>query len=138
MTLSGDVFIYFQFPFEDGSHRDKWFVILNTSDISGKCISLKTTSHPERYQGCTRGCNKTRRCFYAPNNWQTCFTCDTFIQLPQIFEFDTKEIIEGCLKKHMELKQPISSDCLHQLKACLAGFHDDISDRHWAMIYKGK
>lgn len=138
MTIPGDVLRYFQFQFDDGSRRDKLFIILNTSDISGKCIALKTTSHPERYTGCIRGCNPNRKCFFAPNAWQTCFTCNTYIQLPQIFEFETKEIIEGCLQKRMELIQSISGDCLHQLKACLAGFKDDLSVRHWDMIYKGK
>jgi len=36
----------------------------------------------------------------------------------------------------IEVKATISSDCLAQLKNCLKKFKDDISERHWRMIFK--
>jgi hypothetical protein len=139
MLLPGDVFIYKQFAFEDGSQRDKWFVILNSPDHEKPCIVLKTTSNSARYQGCVKGCNKHLRCFFAPATWQTCFRVDTYIQLPQIIEFSTDTLYRESIARRIEFRpSPLSSDCFGQLKSCLAGFKDDISPSHWALIYKTK
>ncbi len=136
MPNPGDVFVYKQYVFEDGSQRDKWFIVLNTSDSEKPCIVLKTTSNGNHYQGCAKGCNKNRRCFFAPNSWQTCFSVDTYIQLPQIFQFSTVNLLKDGFAGRIEFKQPLTSDCIAQLKTCLAGFKDDISPLHWALIFK--
>jgi hypothetical protein len=143
MLQPGDIFIYKNYEFEDGSHRDKWFVVLNPTDNSSDpekpCIVLKTTSRPERYKGCTKGCNKQLRCFFTPVAWQTCFKLDTYIQLPQIIEFSADTLFKESLARKIEFQQPpLTSDCLGQLKTCLAGFKDDIAPLHWALIYKIK
>jgi hypothetical protein len=142
MLQPGDIFIYKKYTFEDGSQRDKWFVILNPSDNSSNpeypCLVLKTTSHPERYLGCTKGCNKPLRCFFAPVTWQTCFRIDTYIQLPQIIEFTAAKLNSESLARRLEFQPSLTSDCLGQLKSCLAGFKDDISPSHWDLIYKTK
>ncbi|NCQ56044.1 hypothetical protein GW797_07445 [Candidatus Parcubacteria bacterium] len=138
MPNPGDVFVYKQYVFEDGSQRDKWFIVLNTSDSEKPCIVLKTTSNGNHYQGCVKGCNKNRRCFFAPNSWQTCFSIDTYIQLPQIFHFSTATLLKDGFAGRIEFKQPLTSDCFSQLKSCLAGFKDDISQLHWDLIYKNK
>ena len=142
MIKPGDIFIYKQYTFEDGSQKDKWFVVLNGSDNSSNpetaCLVLKTTSNPKRYGGCVKECNKNLRCFFAPATWQTCFTTDTYIQLPEIREFSNGILFKESLARKIEFKSPLTSDCLGQLKSCLAGFKDDISPRHWALIYKAK
>ena len=138
MPKPGDVFIYKQYTFEDGSQRDKWFVVLNHSDSDTPCIVLKTTSQVHRYQGCLKGCNKHHRCFYAPISWQTCFTIDTYIQLPQIIEFPTLDLLKDGFSGRVEFQSSLTSDCLEQLKTCLAGFKDDINPFHWNLIYKTK
>ena len=139
MPQPGDILVYKNFPFEDGSQKDKLFVVLNHCDLERPCIALKTTSKDKRYQDCIKGCNKSHKCFYAPNDWQTCFTLHTYIQLPQIFEFATVELLRGKLAGTIEfLKDTLTSDCLGQLRSCLAGYKDDITTSHWNLIYKGK
>jgi hypothetical protein len=136
MPQPGDIFIFKDFTFEDGSQRDKWFVVLNASDLEKPCIALKTTSVPDRYIGCTQGCNRDRRCFYAPVTWQPCFLKDTYIQLPQIFEFSASELFSNRLRGKIEFRPALSRICFEQLKSCIAGFKDDIGTKHWDLIYK--
>lgn len=139
MPNPGEVFIYKQFVFDDdGSQRDKLFIVLNASDSEKPCIVLKTTSKEKHYQGCVKGCNKNRRCFFTPCSWQTCFSVDTYIQLPQIIEFSTTELLKGGLSGRIQFLQPLTNDCLAQLKTCLAGFKDDIAPLHWGLIFKNK
>ena len=138
MPQPGEIFIFRKYTFEDGTQRDKLFVVLNSSDLQKPCLALKTTSQPERYLGCVKGCNQKRRCFFAPVTWQSCFREDTYIQLPQIFEFPTAKLLQDGLGRRVEFIQPLTSDCLAQLKSCLAGFKDDISQSQWALIYKAK
>jgi hypothetical protein len=138
MPLPGDIIIVKQFEFEDGSQKDKWFVVLNTSDLEKPCLVLKTTSQPNRYQGCVKGCNKQLRCFFAPAVWQTCFRIDTYIQLPQMFEFPASALLRDRFAGKIEFNPPLTADCFAQLKSCLAGYKDDISQYHWALIFKTK
>jgi hypothetical protein len=138
MPQPGDVFIVKNYKFEDGSQKDKWFIVLNASDLQKPCLVLKTTSRPERYPGCVRGCNKSQRCFFAPTTWQTCFALDTYIQLPQIIEFPAANLLKDRFAGKIEFKLPLTTDCLAQLRSCLATFKDDISQSHWALVYKAK
>jgi hypothetical protein len=138
MPQPGEIFLYKNYPFEDGSQKDKLFVVLNYSDLEKPCLVLKTTSQPQRYQGCVKGCNKNRRCFFAPAIWQTCFKIDTYIQLPQIFPFSTSTLFSNRFAGIIEFLPSLTSDCFAQLKSCLATFKDDISPTHWDLIYKAK
>ena len=136
MPQAGEIFIYEQFQFEDGSQKDKWFVVLNNSDFDNSCLVLKTTSQSKWYQGCIKGCNKDHKCFFAPATWQTCFIVDTYIQLPQIFEFPASTLLQDGLAGRINFQPSLTTKCFAQLKSCLAGFKDDISKSHWNLIYK--
>jgi hypothetical protein len=138
MPQPGEIFWFKNFQFEDGSFKDKLFVSLNSSDLEKPCLALKTTSQSKWYPGCCKGCNKDRKCFFAPASWQTCFKVDTFIQLPQIIEFPTAKLIKERSSGNIEFLPSLSNDCLAQLKSCLAGYKDDIAPLHWALIYKTK
>lgn len=134
MPKPGDVLVIRDFVFEDETKRDKWFVVLNSADIDHPCLALKTTSVNKRYHDCIKGCNKNHKCFYAPVSWQSCFEKDTFIQLPEIFEFQADVLLRNGLQKRIEYRPPLTQDCFNMLKSCLAGFKDDISQHHWNLI----
>jgi hypothetical protein len=136
MPQPGDILCDKEFQFEDGSKKEKLFVVLNTADGDAPCLVLKTTSQEKRFQGSHQGCNPDKKVFYAPVKWQACFSKNTYIQLPQIFEFSAAELIRGGLSRQIYVNQAISSDCLAQLKNCLKKFKDDISERHWNLIFK--
>lgn len=99
MPGPGDILCFRDFEFEDGSKKDKLFVVLNATDVGTPCLVLKTTSQSKRYQGVNQGCNPNKKVFFVPISWESCFKLDTYIQLPQLFEFSTPELIKGGVQK---------------------------------------
>jgi len=132
----GQILFYENFPFENGSTKDKRFVILHVADINLPCLVLKTTSQAKWYKGCQEGCDPQKRVFFVPLSWRECFPRDTYIQLPQIFEISAAEIFAGTLSKGMRLMSALSVDCFARLKNCLKKFKGDISQEHWRLIFR--
>lgn len=136
MPQPGEILCYYDWPFEDGSKADKLFVVLNVADIKSPCLVLKTTSQSERYEGVRHGCNPQKRVFFVPTDWERCFKLDTCIQLPQIIEISTEELLQGALSKRIRMLSSLSADCFMQLTNCLKQFKEDISAQHWKLIFK--
>jgi hypothetical protein len=131
----GQVLYYENFQFEDGSAKDKLFVILYIGDINSPCLVLKTTSQSRHYKDCQEGCDQQKRVFFIPLNWRECFPLDTYIQLPQIIEIPAAEIFAGTLSRKMRLRNSLSIGCFARLKSCLKKFRGDISLQHWKLIF---
>lgn len=136
MPQPGEILYYRDWEFEDGSKGDKLFVVLNVADIQSPCLVLKTTSQPRRYGGVTKGCNPQKRVFFVPADWGRCFELNTYIQLPQVWEISTKELLEGHFSKKISTVGSLSPDCFAQLKSCLRQFKKDVSPKHWELIFK--
>lgn len=136
MPKPGEILLYKNYVFEDGSKGDKLFVVLNVADINLPCLVLKTTSQSSRYQGISRGCNPQKRVFFVPKDWGNGFQLDTYIQLPQIIEIPTRELLEGALSKQIRVVNSLLPDCLVELKNCLKKFKRDISQQHWKLIFQ--
>lgn len=136
MPKPGDILLYKDYVFEDGSQGDKLFVVLNNTDTNSPCLLLKTTSQPKRYQGVKAGCNYTRNVFFVTLTMgQNCFDCDTYIQLPQIIELPIVELLKGGLANKIARICCLSSGCFAQLRNCLRNFREDLSDTHWKLIF---
>lgn len=136
MPQRGEILLYKDYAFEDASKRDKLFVVLNIADINTPCLVLKTTSQSARYLGAKKGCNPSRRVFLVPAEWGGCFELDTYIQLPQIIEIPTVELLQGSLSKKIRIVNSLPPDCFAQLKNCLKQFKRDISPQHWRLIFR--
>ena len=136
MPNPGQILCYKDFEFEDGSKKDKLLVVLNDSDRDSVCIVLKTTSQSKHYEGVVRGCNPDKKVFFVPTNWEQCFTLDTYIQLPQIFQIPSDELLVGDISRKIYISTSLSLDCFKLLKDCLRNFRDDISPQHWKLIFK--
>jgi hypothetical protein len=136
MPNPGDILCCKDFQFEDGSKRDKLFVVLNIADGETSYLVLQTTSQSRKYPGVNQGCNPAKKVFFVPVNWANCFKLDTYIQLPQILEFSVPELIGGSLSRRISVTNALSSDCLAQLKNCLKKFKRDLSERHWNSIFR--
>lgn len=136
MPKPGDILCHKEYEFKDGSKKEKLFVVLNMADGNTPCLALMTTSQSKQYPRVNQGCNHTKRCFFVPTKWGNCFTLDTYIQLPRIFEFPVNKLLTGSFAKIVYVSNSISSDCLAQLKNCLKKFKEDLSERHWKLIFK--
>lgn len=135
MPQPGQILLYINYVFEDGSKGDKLFVILNVADLNIPSLVLKTTSQPKRYQGAKEGCNPQMKVFFVPADWGDCFELDTYVQLPEITEVSTKDLLEGSLSKAIHVVSSLSANCYAQLKNCLKNFRKDISEQHWKLIF---
>jgi hypothetical protein len=136
MPQLGQILCYKNYEFKDHSKRDKLFVVLNDTDKDSVCLVLKTTSQSKRYQDVVKGCNPQKRVFFVPTGWEQCFKLDTFIQLPEIFEITTDELLVGEISGKIYVSSSLSVDCFSKLKNCLRQFKEDISPKHWKFIFK--
>lgn len=136
MPYPGQILCYKDFEFEDGSKKDKLLVVLNDSDRDSVCLVLKTTSQSKHYESVVRGCNPEKKAFFVPTNWEQCFTLDTYIQLPQIFQITKDELLAGDISRKIYTSTSLSIECFRLLKNCLRNFRDDISPQHWKLIFK--
>jgi hypothetical protein len=136
MPGPGAILHYKGFRFEDGTAGDKYFIVLNKTEIDSDCLVLKTTSQEKRYGTVNQGCNPEKKVFYIPAGQVNCFKLNTFVQLPQIIEISTGELLKGMLSRKIIKEVDCLSDThLKQLKDCLEKFRIDIAAKHWESIF---
>jgi len=137
MPQPGQILYYkdFEFP-DDQSKRDKLFVVLNDTDRNSVCLALKTTSKSRRYEGVEKECNPQKKVFFVPTDWEQCFTLDTYIQLPEIFEIAGDKLLAGDISRRIYVSSSLSVECFKLLKNCLKQFKGDISAQHWKFTFK--
>ena len=136
MPQPGQILFYKDYEFDDHSKRDKLFVVLNDADTDSVCLVLKTTSQSRHYEGAGKGCNPQKRVFFVPRGWEQCFKLNTYIQLPEIFQITTDELLVGDISGKIYVSSSLTVDCFKLLKNCLKQFKDDISEQHWKLIFK--
>ena len=138
MPKAGDVLFYKEWVFEDGSQGRKLLVVLNTPpDIDTPLLVAKTTSNSKHYSGVNAGCNPSKRVFFVLQSDEPCFDCDTYIQMHGIWEITTEQMLSGSFARVIiPLETPVSPRCFQQIKGCLRNFRDDISTKHWNLIFR--
>jgi len=132
----GQILFYKDFEFEDHSKKDKLFVVLNDAERDSVCLVLKTTSQSRHYEGVQKGCNPPEKVFFVPTDWEQCFKLNTYIQLPQIIQITTDELLVGDISGKIYVSSSLSVECSKLLKNCLKQFKEDISAQHWKLIFK--
>jgi len=137
MPQPGQILYYqdFEFP-DDHSKKDKLLVILNDTDANALCLVLKTTSQSRRYEGVQKGCNPREKVFFVPLGWEQCFKVDTYIQLPQVFEIPTENLLVGDISGKVRVTSSLTIECFKLLENCLKQFRDDISAQHQKLIFE--
>ena len=136
MPQPGQILCYKDYEFEDHSKRDKLFVVLNDTDRNSVCLVLKTTSQSKRYKDVGKGCNPLRKVFFVPTDWEQCFKLDTYIQLPEIIQITTDELLVGDISGRVYISSSLSVECFRLLKNCLKQFKQDLSQQNWNLIFK--
>jgi len=136
MPQPGQILCYKEYEFDDHSKRDKLFVVLNDTDRNSVCLVLKTTSQSRRYKGVRKGCNPQSKVFFVPTDWEQCFQLDTYIQLPQIIQITTEELLVGDISGRIYVSSSLSVEGFKLLKDCLKQFKKDISQHDWELIFK--
>ncbi len=137
MARAGDILFHQEWIFEDGTKGRKLLVVINTPhSVDMPCLVLKTTSQKAHYSGAVSGCNVDQKVFLVLKTKEPCFDSDTYIQLPQIWELTNEDLLSGCFSKVISLlSDPMSDMCLIQLKTCLKYYKNDVSPKHWKLIF---
>lgn len=138
MPRPGQILFYRDYPFSNGSKKDKLFVVLNDTDSDARCLVLKTTSQSRHYARATQGCNPQQRVFFIPVSWDQCFRQDTYIALPQIIEIPIQKLVLLGVSRDIYVSTSLSLGRFKLLKSCLKGFKADISPEHWRMVFGSK
>ena len=136
MPGAGDILCDDRFRFSDGTIGKKLFVVLNDADPPDPWLVVKTTSKSKRFANVKAGCNASKRVFYIPGSVQEAFKLDTYIQLDEIFEYTATQFISGSWKKEITSIGQLSAMTFSQLKNCLKKLRDDISEKHYRLIFK--
>jgi len=119
----GDVFLYENYQFLNGTTRDKLFIVLNdyVNDGSSTCLALITTSQKSYYRTVIAGCNRPETVYVVPKGWDT-LLLDTFIPMRPIYLFSFGELIKLNMLNVVEKKTHISDRQLGDLLTCLEQF----------------
>ena len=136
MPAPAEVLCHDRFQFSNGTFGKKLIVVLNNPKSRDPCIVVKTTSQSRRYQGIKSGCNPEKRVFYLPDTGKEVIRGDTYIQLEETFELSVPEMTASVLRQELRSIGQLSALTLAQIKNCLKKFREDISDKHYKMIFK--
>ena len=130
----GAVFHHTQFQFHDGAIGDKYFVVLNEPVGEEPHVVAKTTSQLKD-RTYNKGCNPKPGIFYVPGGVEKAFPVDTLIQLTDLYEFSSQEILKGHLTdKTISFRENLSALAVSQLVNCVKALKDDISEYHFKLI----
>lgn len=135
MPNPGDILHYQKYEFEDGTRKNKFFIVLNKTKINSPCLVLQTTSQSKNFNNLNNGCNKNEKVYFIPQSTQACFKKSTYVKLPHIIEFTLQDLLTGSLRQQIDFKQPLTDKCFNELVECLKLFSYDISERHRKLIY---
>lgn len=137
MVEKGEVIYCPQYLLTEGVIHDTWFVVLDTPTLWDKMICLKSTSKGFRYGYVERGCNSDKhyKCFYIPSTWQSCFTQNSYLVLPDIYEISLTKFLDLSRKRQLISKGVLEKVCLDELLDCLSCFYDDIAEEHWERLF---
>jgi len=130
----GAVFHHTQFEFHDGAIGDKYFVVMNEPASDQPYIVAKTTSQLKD-RTFSKGCNPKPGVFFIPQGTEKAFPADTLIQLTDLYEFSSEEILKAHLKdKTISFREDLSALTVSQLVNCIRQLKEDISEYHFKLI----
>ncbi len=136
MPTTGEIISWPNYPFPDGSHSNKLFVVLNNSSNSeDPCLLLITTAQSKWYPNFQNGCNLKLQCFHIPLEWREGLRKPTFVLLPNILEITCAQLWGMYEDGVVALNIRLSAGCFKKMKECLLLFRGDISPRHYTLIF---
>lgn len=132
MPTPGDILHYEDFVFDDGTIRNKFFIVL----YDDPCLMLITTSNSLRYPMVkSYGCHPEKFTYFFPCGTNPVFPKPTFVVMQRIYELQHKEAKKMLSSRRITKRSPLSCNILNSIKECLKHFHDDISEEHWDLIF---
>lgn len=133
MSVPGDILHYKDFVFENGTVKNKYFIVLH----GDPCLTLITTSQSLRYPMVeTLGCHAAKMTFFIPIGQVNIFTKPTYLVMQRIYELPKNKIEKSIASHQIIKKATLPLPLFNSIKKCLGHFREDIADEHWDMIFK--
>ena len=134
---AGDILFHAQFTFHDGGTGSKLLIVLNDPDLpkDEPYLLIRTTSRlkEKQMQG---GCIAAWKLFYIPPTEGEYFTKPTLLQLDDFYELTAATVVRDGMQQILKQVGRLSALTLAQLKNCLKQIKEDISERHYRMIFR--
>lgn len=133
---AGDILLHSHFTYEDGTVGRKLLVILNVPDVSKNepYLFIKTTSRRKGKQ-MIPGCIAAWGIFYIPPH-KDVFDDHTVLDLLDIREIDPASVVKDHFEGHITKLSQLAALTFSQLKNCLKQIKEDISERHYQLIFR--
>lgn len=133
MPVPGDILHYEGFVFENGTVKNKYFIVLH----GDPCLTLITTSQSLRYPMVEKlGCHAQKMTFFIPNGEVKTFTKPTYLVMQKIYELPNSDVQKFIVTKQITKKATLPEVLFNSIKKCLSHFREDIADEHWDIIFK--
>lgn len=137
----GTIIIYENYRFNDGSIKDKLFIILNNSLDAHYLFTLKTTSQVKKQRlrintTLDSGCNEIHKMYYLiKQKHENMFDRDTIIHLDKVYKFRSHEIIHKKFKDECRIIGKLSNNILSDVLKCFKNYQDDIEIEVFKSIF---
>jgi len=135
---AGTVLHWPKFTFDDGSTKNKYFVLLNDVNDTGSStppyIFCITTSK-QKLRPYQELCQPKYSTFMIKERNQ-CFNEDTWLLLKELYEFSSLKIIQAKLQEGLEVYGHLSELTMQQIRNCLKDCKDDIPIRQYNIIFE--
>ena len=134
---AGDILHHTDFTFHDGVKGEKLLVVLNDPDLKKgePYLVIRTTSRlkgKEMQPGCLAGW----RVFYCVPTKGEFFDRPTVLQLDDMYELNISTVLRDGLQHSLKQIGQLSDLLLRQLKNCIKQIKEDISEKHYEMIFR--
>ncbi len=120
----GAVLHWKDFTFEDGTTKNKYFVVLGAKPASD-CLMAIATSQPKRrsYQP---GCHANEGYFHIPGGSKDYFPKDTWLLLMEFQILRLAEVVSAGVQKVLTVEGTLRQQLANEIRNCLRRI-DDVS-----------
>lgn len=133
--MRGAVYFHKDLPLSSGTTKDKLLIQVNTPENKDPHLFALTTSQQKKKPQ-TPGCIPSWSLFYVEAG-KPLFDKNTWIQLDQLFEFDTAYMLKMGLQKEMHEIGIIPKQKVNEIANCCKRT-DDVSEYHLDLIDKSR
>ena len=134
---AGDILFHTDFTFHDGTKGQKLLIVLNNPDLQNEepYLLIRTTS---KLKGkvLQPGCIAAWKVFYVPPKEGEFFVEPTLLQLDDFYELDPAILLRNGFSGNLKAVGALSTLAFAQLRNCLKQIKEDISEKHYAMIFR--
>lgn len=134
---AGDILYHTDFTFHDGTKGTKLLIVLNDPDLTSEepYLIIRTTSRLKGKQ-MQAGCIAAWKVFFIPPSQNEFFKEPTVLQLDHIYEMDAATVVRNGFHHTLKRVGSLSKETFAQLKNCIKQIKDDISEKHYKLIFK--